>query len=494
MFGKQGTSCRGSTSWQTMEACHSCSDTRGTYVFSWPLSTNARRLSWNTVSSFGSRSEAVAVPNTLADVCGREVTVFHFVGGATLVEASYAHLRRLPRRHETEEARDAPALQPGVSHVEWRLDGCDIVKRADPLTPDVFDHFIWAGNALHGVGARRSFMERYLKTTIIEEKWHQKRKQEAEERSLQKKGPESTSEEEEAPDSHAVCQSQRSQSGYDTAYLEFRTNFDEAFVKFDAFLAALNIHKMMVARGLWEKYADMMRKDFRSTELQMQSTVVHHANKIFMDKLEQHSGELPDDQFEWVLLRLIVPTRYGSSWLVRKLSDINNFGDHVARHQGHAGHSKEPGTAEEGRGSACNPNPKGKAKGKAKVLSVAPVAAASLVGDMVGTIRHFTGCLADTTSTSAQLANKLMLLCVEFALEGKVSCLERPALQVILATSDVKLAYLKDPVEALCKLGNATLALCEGVHWLELLAQVHQNVRVHAAHTEVAGGRGRRRW
>ena len=30
-------------------------------------------------------------------------------------------------------------------------------------------------------------MERYLKTTIIEEKWHQKRKQEAEERRLHKK-------------------------------------------------------------------------------------------------------------------------------------------------------------------------------------------------------------------------------------------------------------------------------------------------------------------
>ena len=114
-------------------------------------------------------------------------------------------------------------------------------------------------------------MERYLKTPIVEEKWHQKRKQEAVERRLQKKRRESTSEGEEAPDSHADCQSQRSQSGCQTAYLEFiRTNFDEAFVKFDSFLAALNFHKMMVARGLWEKYAGMMRKDFRSTELRMQ--------------------------------------------------------------------------------------------------------------------------------------------------------------------------------------------------------------------------------
>ena len=64
------------------------------------------------------------------------------------------------------------------------------------------------------------------------------------------------------------------------------------------------------------------------------------------------------------------------------------------------------------------------------VLSVATVAAASLVEDMVGTIKNYTECLADTTSTSAELANKLVLLCVEFALESKVSCLERPALQV----------------------------------------------------------------
>ena len=38
---KQGTSCGGSTSRQTMEACHSRSDPRGTSVFSWPPTTNA---------------------------------------------------------------------------------------------------------------------------------------------------------------------------------------------------------------------------------------------------------------------------------------------------------------------------------------------------------------------------------------------------------------------------------------------------------------------
>ena len=69
----------------------------------------------------------------------------------------------------------------------------------------------------------------------------------------------------------------------------------------------------------------MMRKDFQS-ELQMQSTMVYNANKTTMDKIEQHCGELPDDEFASVLfaaLRLIVPTRDGSSGLVRKLSDIN---------------------------------------------------------------------------------------------------------------------------------------------------------------------------
>ena len=132
-------------------------------------------------------------------------------------------------------------LNGGLTDVTW-LD--------ERTPPDVLDHFISVSDALHGVGAKSSFMERYLKTPNIEEKWHQKRKQEAEERRLQKKRRESTSQGEEAPDSHADCQCQRSQSGYQTAYLEFiRTNFDEAFVKFGAFLAALNFHKMMVARA-----------------------------------------------------------------------------------------------------------------------------------------------------------------------------------------------------------------------------------------------------
>ena len=131
----------------------------------------------------------------------------------------------------------------------------DVTLLDERTPPDVLDHFISAGNALHGVGAKSSFMERYLKTPIIEEKWHQKRKQEAEERRLQKKRRESTSEGEEAPESQADSQSQRSQSAGEF----IRTNFDEAFFKYDAFLAALNCHKMMVAHGLWDA---VTRKDY----------------------------------------------------------------------------------------------------------------------------------------------------------------------------------------------------------------------------------------
>ena len=69
----------------------------------------------------------------------------------------------------------------------------DVTLFDEQTPPDVLDHFVSAGNALHGVGAKSSFMERYLKTPIIEEKWHQKRKQEAEEFRLQKKRRESTS-------------------------------------------------------------------------------------------------------------------------------------------------------------------------------------------------------------------------------------------------------------------------------------------------------------
>ena len=78
-------------------------------------------------AKLGSRNEAVAMSNTLADICGREVTVFHFVGGATLVEAFHAAYADFQEDMKQKKARHARAPQPGVSHVEWRLDGCDIV-------------------------------------------------------------------------------------------------------------------------------------------------------------------------------------------------------------------------------------------------------------------------------------------------------------------------------------------------------------------------------
>ena len=222
----------------------------------------------------------MAVPNTLADTCGREVTVFHFVGGATLVEAFYAAYADMKHKK--------PDTLQRFFQVKATLNGglTDVTLLDEWTPPDVLDHFISAGTASHGVGAKSSFMERYLKTPIIEEKWHQKRKQQADERRLKKKRRESTSEGEEAPDSHADCQSQKPVWLPNSVLKFIRTNFDEAFV------AALNFQKMTVARGLWEEYADMMRKDFRSTELQMRITVVDHDSSTFMDKLEQQCGEL----------------------------------------------------------------------------------------------------------------------------------------------------------------------------------------------------------
>ena len=96
------------------------------------------------------------------------------------------------------------------------------------------------GNALHGVGAKSSVMERYWKTAIIEEKWLQKRKQEPDERRLQKKRRELTSEKGKAPDFQILPNS--------------ITNFDEELLKLEV-LVALNFDKLMVARG-WEKCAD----------------------------------------------------------------------------------------------------------------------------------------------------------------------------------------------------------------------------------------------
>ena len=138
----------------------------------------------------GSRNEAVAVPDTLADICGREVTVFHFVGGATLVEAFYA----ADADFQEDMKQKRPDTLQRYNQVSATLNGglTDVTLLDERTPPDVLDHFISVGNALRGVGAKSSFMERYLKTSIIEEKWQQKRKQEAEERRLQKKRREST--------------------------------------------------------------------------------------------------------------------------------------------------------------------------------------------------------------------------------------------------------------------------------------------------------------
>ena len=91
----------------------------------------------------GSRNEAVTVPNTLADICGREVTVFHF--------RRRSHPGRgLLRRQRMQQRLDT--LQ--------RCKVFDVTR--DERTPlDVLDH-ISAGNALHGLDAKSSFMERYL--------------------------------------------------------------------------------------------------------------------------------------------------------------------------------------------------------------------------------------------------------------------------------------------------------------------------------------------
>ena len=133
-----------------MEACNSCSDTRGTSVFSW----RGRRIqSVEHGIELGSRNEAVAMSNTLADFCGREVTVFHFVGGATLVEAFYAY---------ADFQEDMKQKKPGTlqrhNQVFPTLNGdlMDVTLLDERTPPDVLDHFISVDNALQGVGAKSS--------------------------------------------------------------------------------------------------------------------------------------------------------------------------------------------------------------------------------------------------------------------------------------------------------------------------------------------------
>ena len=123
----------------------------------------------------------------------------------------------------------------------------DVTLLDERTPPDVLDHFISAGNALHGVGAKSSFMEHDLKTAIIEERNASRRQRSTackrRDASRRPRGKMRLT----------VTLIVRVRVWLPNSVLEklIRTNFDEVFEKFDAFLAALIFHKMMVARGLW---------------------------------------------------------------------------------------------------------------------------------------------------------------------------------------------------------------------------------------------------
>ena len=109
----------------------------------------------------GSRNELVAVPNTLADICWRDVTVIRFVGGATLVEAliaAYVDFQEDMRQKK-------PNTNKRYNQVSATLNDAltDVTLLDERTPPDVLDHFISASNALRRVGAKSSFMDRFLK-------------------------------------------------------------------------------------------------------------------------------------------------------------------------------------------------------------------------------------------------------------------------------------------------------------------------------------------
>ena len=134
----------------------------------------------------------------------------------------------------------------------------------------------------------------------------------------------------------------------------------------------------------------------------MQSTVVHHANKTTMDKLEQHYGELPGRPGRVGALRGVAahcaklgmgPRGSCDNLFVTMSPDTKAM---QAIRKSLAQQKKAAAVA-----SACKANPKGKGQGKGQCCTrffgralSPPVAAASLVEDMVGTIKHYTECLA----------------------------------------------------------------------------------------------------
>ena len=96
--------------------------------------------------------------------------------------------------------------------------------------------------------------------------------------------------------------------------------------------------------------------------------------------------------------------------------------------------------------------PKRAAKSKPKTsVQEAPLPAGPdspvLAQDIIGAVNYYTRHVGESAEVE-QLNEKLLGLCVEFALEGSVRCLGPADLKKLKQLQKIRLAYLVDPAEA----------------------------------------------
>jgi hypothetical protein len=386
------------------------------------------------------------------------------------VEAFYIALEEAPRNVQV-----LATLDGGMTDVT-------ILDERSP--PDVLADFIGNGNWLHGVGGKSSFMESYILCPAIEEKWGEKRKKEAEERRDAKRARTAGDQkgedvEPEANDeaTSTLAAGKRTQAGYQTSYFEFISlHFPRSFKRFDSYLSASSFWKKMSDLDLTKEYTDYIREHFKSSEQSLEHSVVFHANKTIFNLLEQHCGYLDRAHFRDFLLatlRFVIPTKDGTPWIIRTLGDtdlIKNLfvklpPDSKAVKSVHALREKSSTSPAMKVTKAKAKAAKAKAKPKVCKASVgdAPITSdVCLAEDIIATVNFYISHVKDAPQPCI---DKLLCLCIEFAMCGKVLVAEKNDLKK-LKDVDRNLIYLSDPAAACTKAyGTACLQLhCFQVH------------------------------
>ena len=209
-----------------------------------------------------------------------------------------------------------------------------------------------------------------------------------------------------------------------------------------------------------------IKSSFKSTDLTVESQIVFLANKAVINMVDKHCSHLPSATMKTLvltMLKFIVPTRDGVPWVIKTNADIAKMKNLFMKLPPSAAVSKSlalvrkpPSSSSLEKNTSVASGRKAKAKPKSKgadpaAADDAPLAAV-LAEDIVGAVTYYASrirrnpCVDDKRGD--QVIDKLVSVCVEFALEGEVRCLSIPDLKKLKLQNAANLAYLADPAEA----------------------------------------------